>query len=227
MNNTENKKIFIIIPAYNEEKNIAQTLGDLINIGYKNIILIDDCSSDKTLEIARKYPIIILKNIINRGQGACLRVGNEYALKKGAEIIVHFDADGQFLSKEISDLIYPIVNENFDIIFGSRFMDKKSKIPWFKEKVIHPIGRIVNKVFFGIKMKDPQSGFRVLSRKAAKKINIEQDRMAHCSEILHKAFQNKLKIKEVPMTVIYNEFGQGFTGGISIVKDLLIKKILK
>lgn len=221
-----NLNIFIIIPAWNEEKNISSVLDELTQ-KYENIVVIDDASNDKTSEIIRKYPVILLKHIINRDQGASLQTGNDYALKNGADIIVHFDADGQFLVDEIKNLVAPIINEDYDIVFGSRFMGKESKIPWAKKNIIFPLARIVNKSMFGIKTTDPQSGFRVMKKIVAEKIQIEHDRKAHCSEILHKAFKYKLKVKEVPMTVIYNRFGQNFSGGITIVKDIIIKKILK
>ncbi|HNZ86253.1 MAG TPA: glycosyltransferase family 2 protein [bacterium] len=221
-----NKKIFIIIPAWNEEKNISSVLDELTT-QYENIVVINDSSTDKTSEIVKKYPVVLLEHIINRDQGASLQTGNDYALKNGADIIVHFDADGQFLVNEIKDLINPIMNGDYDIVFGSRFMEKQSEIPWSKKNIIFPLARIVNKIMFGIKTTDPQSGFRAMTRESAEKIKIEHDRKAHCSEILHKAFKYKLKIKEVPMTVIYNRFGQNFSGGITIVKDLIIKKIFR
>jgi len=221
-----NPKIFIIIPAYNEEKNISRVLDELTQ-KYENIIIVNDGSSDKTSEIVKKYPVVLLEHVINRDQGASLQTGNDYALKNGADIIVHFDADGQFLVEEIKNLLKPIINEDYDIVFGSRFMGKQSKIPWTKKNIIFPLARIVNKVMFGIKTTDPQSGFRAMTRETAQKIKIEHDRKAHCSEILHKAFKYKLKVKEVPMTVIYNRFGQNFSGGITIVKDIIIKKILR
>lgn len=221
-----NPKIFIIIPVWNEEKNISSVLYSLTK-NYENIIIIDDGSNDKTIEIAKQFPVTILNHIINRGQGASLQTGNEYAIKNNADIIVHFDGDGQFLVEEINDLINPIKNEGYDIVFGSRFLEKESKIPWLKKNVLLKVGKIVNKTLFKIKTTDPQSGFRAMTKETAKKIKIEHDQMAHCSEILHKSFKNKLKIKEIPMTVIYNKFGQSFSGGAIIIKDLIIKKILK
>ena len=219
-------KIFIIVPAYNEEKNINEVLLKLTQ-NYNNIVVVDDASTDKTAGIVKKFPVTLLQHQINRGQGATLETGNQYALQQGADIIVHFDADGQFLVEEIEDLIKPIIYEGYEIVLGSRFLEKKSKMPWLKKYIIHLIARIVNRIFFGIKLTDPQSGFRALSAEATKKIKIEQDQMAHCSEILHKAFKYKLKIKEIPMTVIYHRFGNNFSGGLKILKDLIFKKIIK
>ena len=219
--------IFVVIPAYNEEKRIRQVLNDLSLLPYK-IVVVDDASTDNTSEIVATYSnVALLRHKVNRDQGAALQTGNQYVLSKGADLIVHFDADGQFLSKEIADVIRPILEENYDIVFGSRFLDKKSDIPTLKKKVIFPLARLVNRVFLGIKTSDPQSGFRAMTREVAERINIEQDGKAHCSEIMAKAFEYKLKIKEVPITVIYHEFGQSMSHGFKILKDILFSKISK
>lgn len=219
--------IFVVIPAYNEEKRIGQVLDDLSVFPYK-VVVVDDNSSDKTVAIVETYSeVVLLKHKINRDQGAALQTGNQYALSRGADLIVHFDADGQFLSKEIPDVIAPILEEDYDIVFGSRFLNKQSSIPIFKKYIIFPLARLVNKVFLGIKTSDPQSGFRAMTRSTAKRIKIEQDGKAHCSEIMAKAFEYKLKIKEVPITVIYHEFGQGMSHGFKILKDILFSKISK
>lgn len=218
--------IFIIIPAWNEEERIGQVLESLKSLPYK-IVVVDDGSADKTYQVASQYPVALLRHRINRIQGAALQTGNDYALSKGADIIVHFDADGQFLVDEIKDVIQPILDDQADIVFGSRFLDKKSEIPWLKEKIYFPIGRFVNRILFGIKLSDPQAGFRAMNREVAQKIRIEQDDFSHCTEIMAKAFEYKLRIKEVPIKVVYHRFGQNLAGGIKIVKDLLFSKIIK
>lgn len=218
-------KIFCIIPAYNEEKNISLVIDNLKKYNYQ-IVVIDDCSTDKTQQIAKNKGIIVLKHLINRGQGAALETGNQYALNQQADIVVHFDGDGQFLAEEISDLINPLINNQADIVFGSRFLSKKSQMPLLKKKIIMPLARLVNQII-GVKSSDPQIGFRALNKRALEKIKIENDGMAHCSEILFKAHQLNLRIKEVPTTVIYQRFGNNFSGGLKIIKDLLIKKVLK
>jgi glycosyltransferase involved in cell wall biosynthesis len=218
--------IIVVVPAYNEGNRIGRVLEDLSALAYK-VVVVDDGSTDETAGIAGRYPVVVLRHAINRDQGAALETGNQYALSRGADIIVHFDADGQFLAEEIEDVVSPITQQGFDVVFGSRFLGKRSKMPWLKEHVIFPLGSLVNRVLLGIKLSDPQNGFRAMSRYAAGKIRIEQDGKAHCSEIAAKAFEQKLKIKEVPVTVIYHEFGQGFSGGLKILKDLLFSKLTK
>lgn len=218
-------KTFCIIPAYNEAKTIVKVINGVKPLVDK-VVAVDDGSTDNTYELAKTQNIIVLRHIINRGQGATLQTGNEYAIKNGAEIIIHFDADGQFLAKEIKDIIRPIKSGKADIVFGSRFLGKKSNMPWFKRNIIMPIAKIANKIAFNVSLTDPQNGFRAMKTETAKKIIIEHDGMAHCSEIIFKAFKNNLCIKEVPTTIIYHNFGQKFSGGIKIIKDLLLAKLI-
>ena len=225
-------KTFCVIPAYNEEKTVVEVITRVKPL-VDRVVVVDDCSVDKTYSLAKAQGVVVLRHIVNRGQGAALATGNEYALGQGADAVVHFDADGQFLANEIRDIVKPIIQEECDVVFGSRFLEKKSKIPWVKKNIIMPIASKINLIFFNIKLTDPQCGFRALSREALKKIKIRQDGMAHCSEIMAKAFSNNLKIKEVPVTIIYHGFGQSIfggkgrgVGGIRILKDLFLAKIL-
>ncbi len=221
-------KVFIVIPAYNESATIARVIFDIraVNSEY-DIVVVDDKSQDNTIEIVENSEAVVLQHIINRGQGAALRTGTEYALQHGADVIVHFDADGQFLASEIQEVIQPILNNEVDVVFGSRFLDKRSNIPWSKKNIIMPLARFVNRYFFGIKLIDPQSGFRAMSQTATQKINWQQDRMAHCSEIMRQVFSQKLRVCEVPITVVYKDFGQKFSGGLKILKDIIIGTFTK
>lgn len=234
--NQINMKTFCVIPAYNEEKNIFTTISQVLpRVDF--LIIVDDCSRDQTYEQScrilsseninseLKNKLKILRHPINLGQGASLQTGNEYALKNGADIIIHFDADGQFLAEEISQVVAPIKKGEADIVFGSRFLNIKSDLPAFKKNIIMPLAKIFNFMFFGIKTSDPQSGFRAMTREVAEKIKIENNRMAHCTEILAKAHKYKFRIEEVPITVLYKEFGQKFSGGFRIIKDLFFRKI--
>ncbi len=222
-------KIFCVIPAYQEENNIKKVINEVLDL-VDFLIIVDDGSSDQTYQVANEIisdKLKVLQHPINLGQGAALQTGNEYALKRGADIIVHFDADGQFLSQEIKKLVTVLIEEDLDIVFGSRFLEIKSDLPPLKKNLIMPLARIFNRLFFGIKTSDPQSGFRVFKAKVASEIEIENNRMAHCTEILAKVHQKKLKMKEVAITVLYSEFGQKFSGSFKIIKDLFFKKISK
>jgi len=217
--------IFIVIPAFNEEKTIANVIENLLQANYSNIIIVDDGSADQTLKIVKKYPVYLCKHAINCGQGAALRTGNELALKKNADIIVHFDADGQHKVEEIQSFIKAI-ESGYDIAIGSRFLSVKQNIPFTKKYFIHKPAIFINWFFSGLKLTDAHNGFRALNRLAARKIHITQNRMAHNTEIPAEIVKHKLKHTEIPVEVIYKEYGQGLRGGINIIFDLLKQKIL-
>jgi glycosyltransferase involved in cell wall biosynthesis len=217
-------KISCVIPAYNEAKNIELVISKVKPL-VDELIVVDDCSTDETFQLASQTGITVLKHVINRGQGAALQTGNDYALAHGADIIVHFDADDQFSASEIKDVIAPILENKADAVFGSRFLGS-ANFPFTKKYLIMPLARLINS-FFGIKLSDPQSGFRALNRQTALNLKIDSRGMAHCSEILYKVNKSGAKIVEVPIHVTYHEFGQKLSGGFRIIKDLLINNFIK
>ena len=220
--------VFIVVPAYNEEKNIGRVLRDLFSQGFQNVVVVDDGSSDNTYIEAKKLGVIVLRHEINRGQGAALQTGNEYVLSQGAEIIVHFDADRQFTASDIGSAIGKMKKDQVDVILGSRFLDNRSQdIPWSKKNVFLPLGRFFQNFFSGIKLTDVHNGFRLLSRRAAEQITISQSGMAHNSEIVEQIKRYDLRYMEYPVAVTYNEYGQGVGGGMKIIRDLIIDKFVK
>lgn len=220
----------IIIPAYNEEKSISKVITDLKSNSYDNILVVDDGSKDKTAEIAKKHNVKVIRHFINRGQGAALQTGTEYALRNGTEVIVHFDADGQFLAEDIDDLIKAL-KEGYDIALGSRFLEKKPVNIPLSKKITLKGGVLFTKIFSNISLTDTHNGFRAMTREAAEKIRITQDGMAHASEIIDQISKNKLKYREVPVTVIYSDYsiskGQSILNSFKIAFSLLIRKIAK
>nr|MBA4405422.1 glycosyltransferase family 2 protein [Nanoarchaeum sp.] len=218
---------FIVIPAYNEENNIASVIQGLKSNGYENIVVVDDGSKDKTYEIAKSENVHTLKHIINRGQGAALQTGVDFALLNKADIIVHFDADGQHDPEQIKDLVLPIINKQADICLGSRFLSKQ-KIPRSRRIVLNG-GKLIIRAMYGIKLTDVHNGFRVMSRDAAQRIRIKGDGMEHASEILEQIKNKKLRYKEVPVIIKYSEEtlkkGQKNSNAIRILFKMIMAKL--
>ncbi|HLK26966.1 MAG TPA: glycosyltransferase family 2 protein [Puia sp.] len=224
------QKIFVIVPVFNEDEAVLKrTLQDLLSLGY-NIILVDDGSDNDVEEIARKYPIIFLRHRLNLGQGAALQTGMRAAQNLAADIVVHFDADGQHDANEIQKLIEPLSKNECDIVFGSRFLNNKDKQSISaSKKIVLQTGRYVNRIFYGILLSDAHNGFRAIDKDAIKKITITQNRMAHASEILHLVKKKLLRYKEVPVTIHYTEYskqkGQSIFNSVNILFDLIFKKL--
>ncbi|MBU1036406.1 glycosyltransferase family 2 protein [Patescibacteria group bacterium] len=217
--------VFIIIPCYNEAKKLAKVIDEVKEYG--KVVVIDDGSTDDSYEVAKRQEVKVIKHLLNRGQGAALETGNKYALSQEADIVVHFDADGQHQAAEIPLLIKHLIEDRADIVLGSRFLTKNDQTPFFKKWLILKPASILQNLMFGLKLTDAHNGFRALSKKALAEINITQDRYAHSTEIIEQIKIKGLKFVEVPVTIIYNEFGQGLMGGLKILSDLFLRKINK
>ena len=223
------KKIFFVIPAYNEAKGIAKVITELKKAGYDNLVVVNDGSIDETSNIAKGSGAIVVNHVINRGQGAALRTGMKYALSEGADVIVHFDADGQHRIEDLPKMLKPVIDGKVDATLGSRFL-RKSNLPKNK-KIGLKIAVLVNWLLYGIRLSDAHNGFRVLNRKAASKIEIDSDGMEHASEIVEELHRNKLKYKEVPVIIKYPADRKGHNSspvawistGIGLLKNKFLK----
>lgn len=222
-------RIFVIIPAYNENEVLRMTIEEFSTFNY-TIIVVDDGSYISQASFLTGLPVTILRHKINLGQGASLQTGNEYALKQGADFIVHFDADGQHSVHDIQDLLAPLFTNKFDIALGSRFLSTSNKIPLGK-KILLKSARYINFLFSGILLSDAHNGLRAMTAAAISKIRIKENRMAHASEILLAITKNKLRYLEIPVTVKYTAYskekGQSAFNSIRIFFDLLLHKLFE
>ncbi|MDO8499446.1 MAG: glycosyltransferase family 2 protein [bacterium] len=219
--------ITVVLPAYNEEDKIGRVVRGLFEQGFNNVVVVDDGSTDQTGAVAESAGAVVLKHEINRGQGATLQTGNVYAVRSGAETVVHFDADDQFNPADIHGAVKILQERNLDIIFGSRFLDGRSRVPWFKKYFVLPVAKLINNGLTGLKLTDAHNGFRVLNRRALEAIQISQDGMAHNTEIVWQVNKAGLKWAECPVEVRYAEYGQGISGGITVIKDWLFSNFTK
>ena len=217
-------KTVAVIPAYNEQGRIGAAVADAA-LFCDAVVVVDDCSVDVSGREALEAGAIVLRHEINRGQGAALQTGMDYALHTlAADIIVHFDADGQMRGADIPRLVQPIKDDQADIVLGSRFLGEKTNMP-FSRRLVLKAGIVFTMALSGIRVSDTHNGFRDLSRKAVEVMRITLDRMAHASEILDLIKVRDLRYVEVPVKIQYSEEtlgkGQSSFGAFTIVKDIL------
>ena len=220
-------RVFAVIPAYNEEARIAQTIRGVRRM-VDGVVVVDDGSRDGTVATARAAGAIVLCHALNRGQGAGLRTGTEAALRLGADIVVHVDADGQHDPTCIPTLVAPIRVGRAEIVFGSRFLGiAPTRMPVTRLGLLM-LARFFNAFVMGIprRVTDPQSGMRALTARAARSIRFTQDRMAHCSEILRLVTRSEFGWCEVPVRIHYTQEslakGQRSTDAFKIAWQLLL-----
>jgi len=225
--------IYIVVPAYNEEKVIKDTLRKLKSEGYHNIIVVDDGSKDKTSNIAREEGVILCRHIINRGLGGALGTGIKCALEYNPKVIVTFDADGQHDPKDIEKVVKPILYEGYDMVVGSRLMDREElkNMPVVK-RVGNILLNVITYLLGGYLVTDSQSGLRAFSKRAAEVIlsNLKSNRYEVSSEFIIIARREGLKFKEVPIKTIYTEYsmsrGTNVITGIKILIKLIIQRLM-
>jgi len=223
------KKIYILIPAFNEEKRIHSVISSLEQHGYSNIFVVSDGSSDNTGEVAREAGAEVLEMLMNRGQGAALMTGIEYIRENyDPDIIVTFDADGQHQAEDIKNIIAPLLDGRADIVLGSRFLHSYSNVP-FTRKMILKAGIFFTNLVSGVNLSDTHNGLRALGKKAIHSIQISQRGMAHASEIIDEIGQNKLKYEEAPVRIVYSDYslskGQKSSNFIKLGLKFIINKI--
>ncbi len=224
------KKIYIVMAAYNEGAIIKSTLQNLFDAGYKNILVIDDGSSDNTRAEAMSAGVEVITHIINRGQGASLRTGIEYLRKTyNPDIIITFDSDGQHNAEDIPKLITPIINDTADIVLGSRFLDDKTKVPPAR-RLILKAGILFTNITSKIKLTDTHNGLRALGINAINLISITHRGMEHASDVINEITKKKLTYTEVPVTITYTNYsvgkGQASIGFIKMGIKIILHKIL-
>jgi len=197
------RKLFIVacIPAYNEEKTIAKVLLKTKKYVDK-VIVCDDGSTDMTAAIAEALGAEVVRHERNMGYGAAIISLFRRARAMGADIMVTLDADGQHDPDYVPRLIEPVMRGDADIVIGSRFLAEEVDIPAYRRIGIKIINWITG--HGSKKISDTQSGFRAYSRKAIETILPAEMGMGVSTEILLKAEERGLRIKEVPLKIIYD-----------------------
>lgn len=213
--------IYIVIPAKDEAPRIGGVLSRIQSLGFQNVIIVNDGSSDNTAAIAKEFDnTTILNHKLNLGAGAATQTGINYALKKGAEIIVTLDADHQHKPEDIYALIETLKNKDLDVVIGSRFLEPSNEIP-FLRIVYNKIGNIINYLFTGLMVTDSQSGMKAFHARFARQFEIQSSGFEFCIEIIQHIRRAKASWGEIPIQVTYTketqEKGQNLGNGIMMM----------
>ena len=213
-------KVFIVIPAKDEGRRIGSVLGHIRELGYGNIVVVDDGSEDDTQQVAERYNATVLKHLLNMGAGAATQTGIQYALQQGAEIIVTLDGDHQHLPSDIALLVNTLLEKDVDVVIGSRFLGNNPNIPWIRI-LYNKIGNVITLLFAGLMVTDSQSGMKALRAGFAKKSIIQRNGFEFCMKIIKNMHIHKSSWCEVPISVNYTREtmakGQNFWSGVSMV----------
>lgn len=216
----ESQKVSIVIPVYNEEKTVGLVVGRVAALPLNSeIVIVDDCSTDRTREILAQLDgvegIKIVLKEENEGKGAALRDGFKVAT---GDFVVVQDADLEYNPRDIPRLLEPLVDEQCDIVYGSRFIGVDQQ----DESMIHRFGNWVlttaSNLFNGVSLTDMETCYKAFRRQTLEGINIKQNRFGVEPELTAKWARRGYRFQEVPIS--YN--ARGYADGKKIgVKDLI------
>lgn len=219
------KRNLVAIPCYNEE----ETIGSVVLKAKQyadEVIVIDDGSSDRTLDVAKYAGAKVIVHNINKGYGAAIQSCFKYARENDFDTLTIIDGDGQHDANLIPSVVKPIVDGIADISIGSRFLDGNGRnIPIYRRFGISALTRLIN---VGSKKKykvlDGQSGFRCYSRKAIEILDLKDYEMGVSAEILLQGRKNNLNFQEIPIYCRYDLEGstkKPFGHGLGVILSIL------
>src|SRR5688572_92300 len=174
--------VVVVIPAYDEAGTIGHVVRGLAARGW-SVLVVDDGSSDGTGVVAAAAGAFVLRHRLNRGQGAALQTGIDFALARDARYVVTFDADGQHDPADVDVLLFPLLAGQCEVALGSRFLGRAEGMPRTRRLVLK-LGVLFTRLTSGIAVSDTHNGLRAFTAEAARRLHITLDRMAHASEIL-------------------------------------------
>jgi len=228
-------KVAVVMPAYNAEKTLARTYHDVPRECVDDVILVDDASRDRTVEVARELGLHVVVHSRNRGYGGNQKTCYRTALERGADIVVMVHPDHQYDPTVIPHLIEPLQKEECDAVFGSRMLGGRplqGGMPKWKYLGNIFLTAIENATFL-IYLTEYHSGFRAYSRRYLEAIDFQgnSDGFVFDTEIIAQGMAKGLKIREIPIeTRYFNEASQiaflpSVRYGLAILKTMALYKL--
>jgi glycosyltransferase involved in cell wall biosynthesis len=227
---SQQKNIFIVLPAYNAAKTLMRTLDEIPVEFRKNIILVDDASKDNTAEIAKQAGLMVFTHPQNRGYGGNQKTCYTQALAAGADLVIMLHPDHQYDAKVIPQLVRPILDGDADAVFGSRMLGGhplEGGMPWWKYNANVLLTALANLIFRRY-LTEIHSGFRAYSKKYLETVRFmdNSDDFIFDTEIIAQGMMNHLTFREAPIDTRYFPEASSINLWRSIVYGFGILKVL-
>jgi glycosyltransferase involved in cell wall biosynthesis len=219
----------IVIPAYNEERTIAEVVGGATKFADR-VIVVDDGSRDQTSALAKQAGALVVRHAVNRGVGAAL--GIEAAVRLGADAVVTMDADGQHRAEDAGRVFDRLAKGDVEFVMGSRMKrgDDPGHMPTHRV-LLNTVGNLLTFLLFGVWVTDSQCGLRGLSHTAARTIELRTNGMESISEFIKEMKDKHWRHDEVAIKAIYTDYsmskGQNFFLGIKVALKLIFRRFIR
>lgn len=217
-----------VIPAFNEATRIGAVVHDARKY-VDEVIVVVDGATDGTEHVARDAGAIVISHTENCGAGAATMTGLEAARRRGFDIAVTIDADGQHATADIPRLVQALQEQKADLVIANRF-GRKNSIP-FVRRIANALGNLVTFFATGIFLPDTQCGFKAFGPKALAEIQLKMSGFEFCTEVIREAATHRWKIVSIPSKVVYSEYtlakGQSFSSGLRTAAKILLRTFLR
>lgn len=209
--------VLMIIPAHNEEQNLPKVFEDIReNFPEADVLVINDCSTDHTLDVIKKYPEVKYLDLpVNLGYSFAIQTGLKYAVQEGYDHLIQFDGDGQHLAAEARKMYFYAIKNDMDIVIGSRFLEATKYHHSFFRKIGTGIFRHIIKMLTGKTISDPTSGLQVIKSNVFIPLSkiYAYPEFPDANLLIELIYQG-YSIDEVPVKMKNREFGESMHGGV-------------
>ncbi|GAB2752788.1 glycosyltransferase family 2 protein [Nocardioides salsibiostraticola] len=222
--------VTVVVPAYNEAETVGTTVTSLRD-WFSHVVVVDDGSSDDTLDVAQSAGAVVVRHPFNLGQGAALQTGFAYALRDPrSQRVLTFDADGQHRVSDGVTMVDLSMRTEVDVVLGSRFLGTALHMSSTRRLVLRA-GVRFTRWSTRLDVSDAHNGMRVLSRRALEVIEITLNDMAHASQLLSLIAEHELSYAESPVTIDYSDYsragGQSNLNALNILFDIASHRLRK
>ena len=224
--NEDRGATYVVLPAYNEATRIEPVLEDIASKGY-NMVIVNDGSTDNTLEIImklkKKYPkqIHVFSLIINRGVGIATQAGFEAVSRYNPKYVVSMDSDGQHSAEDLDNVIEPLVAGRAQAVIGVRPLKDMPR----SRGIANLIMNLLTRIFYRVNVSDSQTGFRAITNDALDRISINARGYLISSEFIREVNDNEIPFEEVPIKTIYTPETQAKGTNATVALKILLQMI--
>ena len=217
---------WVVVPLFQEAQVVGDVVRDLLRT-FPNVVCVDDGSGDGSASAAEAAGAVVVRHALNLGQGASIQTGVQYALADPRmRFVVTFDADGQHQASDAREMVERLRAGEADAVFGSRFLDSRTRPGLLKRLVLKAAVRYTNATT-GVRLTDAHNGLRAMTRAVCAQLDIRQNRMAHATEIVHQVGRSQARVVEHPVHILYTDYsrskGQSVLNSVNVVADLFFK----
>lgn len=224
-----NDDVWLVVPLYDEATVIGEVITEALAV-FPHVVCVDDGSRDGSADLAQAAGAAVVRHPVNLGQGAALQTGFDYALgDPQMRYVVTYDADGQHQLSDVEVMVERIRRGDVRVVFGSRFLDERSRPTALKRLVLRTAVAYTN-LTTGTRLTDAHNGLRVLHRDVVERLEITQNRMAHASEIVAQIGALRFDGRQVayaeePVHILYTDYsrakGQSLWNAVNILAELV------